>query len=132
MVDATPVKSMFATMALVMLLDMIQLYVYGPAPPDTVAVHDTDCPTSNLTDEGHEERVGVVGGVYPAGIVNVPDSTLFVVSGVEAESVIITLASTVFPASAEGITHAKLLVVPVIPVKSMFATKFPVIVFTIR
>ena len=41
-------------------------------------------------------------------IVNVPDFTLFVVSGVVALSVIITLAWTVFPASDEGIVHAKL------------------------
>ena len=61
---------------------------------------------------------------------------LFTVTGFDAESVIITLAPTVFPASAEGITHANELDVsgdvPVIPVKSMFATRFPVIVFTIR
>ena len=47
-----------------------------------------------------------------------------------------TFAARVFPARFEGITHVNELDVsgdvPVIPVKSMFATKFPVIVFTIR
>ena len=43
-----------------------------------------------------------------------------------------TFADIVFPARFEGITHVNELDVPVIPVNSMFATRFPVIVFTIR
>ena len=96
------------------------------------AVQDTDCPTSNVADDGHDDSVGVEGGVYGDTIVNVPDLTLLVVSGVVAESVIITFACTVFPASAVGIVHAKLLDVPVIPVNNMFATRLPVIVLVIR
>ena len=65
-------------------------------------------------------------------IVNVPDLTLFVVSEEYALSVIITLAWTVFPASDEGIVHAKLLLVPVIPVYKAFARRFPVIVLVIK
>ena len=43
-----------------------------------------------------------------------------------------TFAARVFPARFDGMTHVNEFDVPVIPVKSMFATKFPVIVFTIR
>ena len=61
-----------------------------------------------------------------------PELTEFVVSGVDALSVIMTFACNVFPASAEGIVHANEFVVPVIPVKSMLATSVPVIVLVIR
>ena len=42
--------------------------------------------------------------------------TLFAVTGVEAESVMNTFADMVFPASAAGTSHRKVLDVPVIPV----------------
>ena len=131
-VEETLLNSMFAVIEPVTVFDISQLQVYGLVPPDTVAVHDTVCPTSSFVDDGQFESVGVVGGVYAAITVRVPDFTELVVSGVVALSVNITFACSVFPASADGITHAKLLVVPVTPVNSMFATRFPVIVFTIR
>ena len=65
-------------------------------------------------------------------MVNVPEFIEFVDSGVEAESVTIMFAWTVFPPSAKGIVHAKLFVVPVIPVYNALAIRLPVIVFTIR
>ena len=68
----------------------------------------------------------------PGFNVSVPDLTLFVVSAVVALSVIITFACTVFPASADGIVHAKLFVVPVIPVYNALAIRLPVTVFAIR
>ena len=74
---------------------------------------------------------GEIDGVLRAGFTVIMfDSTLFTVDGVE--SVISTFACKVLPASAEGITHAKLFEVPVIPEKSIFATSVPVIVFVIR
>ena len=93
----------------------------SPSLPSTQAAGNTITFTSSWS-----------GGTYADITVRVPDSTLFVVSGVEAESVIMTFASTVFPASALGIVHANEFVVPVIPVNNMFATRLPVIVFTIR
>ena len=42
-----------------------------------------------------------------------------------------TFAASVFPARFEGIVHANELDVDDTPVNSMFATRFPVIVFTI-
>lgn len=60
----------------------------------------------------------------------VPDSTLFSVSGVVALSVTITFAFTVFPASALGKAHAKLLDVDDTPVYSTFASWVPVIELT--
>ncbi len=59
------------------------------------------------------------------------DSGLFAVSAVVAESVTITFACTVFPASASGITHAKLLDVDETLLNSMFAICTPVIVLVI-
>ena len=106
--------------------------MYGEVPPDTVAVHDTDWPTSNFVLDGHDDRIGVDGGVYADTTVRVPDFTLLVVSGVVALSVIMIFACSVFPARSEGIVHVKVLDVPVIPVKSWFATSVPVIVLVIR
>ena len=133
-VDATPVKSMFAVIASVALFDISQLYEYGLVPPVNDAVQLTVCPTSNFADDGQFDSVGVVGAV--AITVRVPVFTLFVVSGVLAESVMNTFAASVFPARFDGMTHANEFVVsgevPVIPVNNMFATRLPVIVFTIR
>ena len=42
LVDDTPVNSMFAVIASVMLFDINQLYVYGLVPPVKEAVQDTD------------------------------------------------------------------------------------------
>ena len=55
---------------------------------------------------------GEIDGVVKAAF-NVTTAlfTLFVVSGVVAESVTITLATTIFPASALGNDHAKLAIV---------------------
>ena len=129
-VDATPVKSMFAVIASVALFDISQLYVYGEVPPVNDAVQLTVCPTSSFADDGQFDSVGVVGAVVIT--VRVPVFTLFVVSGVLAESVMNTFAASVFPARFDGITHANEFVVPVIPVNNMFATRLPVIVLTIR
>ena len=104
--------------------------MYGLVPPVNDAVQLTVCPTSSFADDGQFDSVGVVGAVVIT--VSVPVFTEFVVSGDVALSVMNTFAARVFPARFEGITHANELDVPVIPVKSMFATKFPVIVFTIR
>ncbi len=62
-VEETLLNSMFAVIEPVTVLDISQLYVYGEVPPDTVAVHDTVCPTSSFADDGHEDRIGVDGGV---------------------------------------------------------------------
>ena len=129
-VDGTPVKSIFAITAPVMLLEISQLYVYGDVPPVIDAVQDTVCPTSSLALDGQFVRVGVVGA--PAITVRVPDLTLLIVSGVEAESVMKTFAASVLETMFDGMIHAKELDVPATPVNSMFATRFPVTVFTIR
>lgn len=60
-------------------------------------------------------------------IATVLNSMLFTVTGVDAESVINTLAETVFPKSAFGTCHRKVLDVPVIPVYSAFASRLSVI-----
>ena len=65
------------------------LTVYGAVPPVITPLKVIDCPWSSvmaLLD------MVMVGAVYGDTIVNVPDLTLFVVSGVVALSVIITLA----------------------------------------
>ena len=131
-VVVTPVYSVFPTIALVPELEINQLYVYGDVPPDIVAVQDTDWYDSTLVADGQFDNIGVEGGTYADITVRVPDSTLLVVSGIVAESVIITFAASVFPARFDGMTHANELVVPVIPVNNMFATRLPVIVLTIR
>lgn len=64
-------------------------------------------------------------------MVNVPDSTLFAVSGVVAPSVTMTFAWTVLPTYALGIIHAKLFVVDATFVKSIFSTSAPVTVLVI-
>ena len=79
--------------------------VYGAVPPVITPLNVIDCPWSSVS--ALLDMV-IVGEVYADCIVNVFDSTLFVVSGVEAESVIITFASTVFPTSSDGIVQAKL------------------------
>ena len=108
--------------------------MYGLVPPVNDAVQLTVCPTSSFADDGQFDSVGVVGAVVIT--VRVPVFTEFVVSGDVALSVTNTFAARVFPARFEGITHVNELDVsgdvPVIPVNSMFATRFPVIVFTIR
>ena len=106
--------------------------MYGEVPPLTDAVQDTDCSNSILVPEGQLDKVGVDGGVYADTTVRVPDLTLLVVSGVVALSVIITFACSVFPARFEGIVQANEFEVPETPVKSMFATRLPDIVFTMR
>ena len=83
-----------------------------------------------------EVLVDVVDVVVDKNMVMTLNCTLLTVTGFDAESVMNTFAASVFPARFEGITHAKELVVsgdvPVIPVNNMFATRFPVIVLTIR
>ena len=104
--------------------------MYGEVPPLTDAVQDTVCPTSSLALDGQFVRVGVVGA--PEITVSVPVFTELVVSGVVAESVMKTFAASVFPARFEGIVQANEFEVPETPVKSMFATRLPDIVFTMR
>ena len=104
--------------------------MYGDVPPLTDAVQDTVCPTSSLALDGQFVRVGVAGA--PEITVSVPVFTELVVSGVVAESVMNTFAARVLPTRFDGMVHAKLFVVDDTPVNSMFATRFPDIVFTIR
>ena len=96
--------------------------------PDSDAVKLSYCPASAIALDGL-----VIEAMQDtdAIIVNVPDLTELVVSEGEAESVIITLACSVFPTMFDGITHANEFVVPVIPVYSWFATIVPVIVLVI-
>ena len=129
-VDATPVKSMFAVIASVALFDISQLYVYGLVPPDTVAVQLTVCPTSSADEDGQEDKVGV--DRTGATTVRVPVFTELVVSGVEAESVMNTFADIVLPASAVGTSHRKVLLVPAIPTYRAFATRASVTVLKTR
>ena len=68
-VDATPVKSMFATIAPVMLLETIQLYENGPVPPSAVAVQLTVLPDSTALVEGHVDNVTVGGRTVMGGVV---------------------------------------------------------------
>ena len=93
-------------------------------------MQDTVCPTSSLALDGQFVRVGVVGA--PEITVSVPVFTELVVSGVVAESVMKTFAASVFPARFEGIVQANEFDVDETPVNSMFATRLPDIVFTIR
>jgi len=74
--------------------------------------------------------VDVVVVVTGADIVIVAVFMLFSVVGVVALSVTNTFAAMVFPASAEGIVHENVFVVPATPVKSIFVTSAPVMVLT--
>ena len=78
------------------------------------------------------ELLSVKVHVDIAATVSVPVFTEFVVSGVVAESVTNTFAASVFPARSEGIVQANEFDVDETPVNSMFATRLPDIVFTIR
>lgn len=62
-VKETPAYSWVATIALVIELTTIQLYVYEEVPPDTVAVHDTAAPDVTEAGEGHEDSE-TVGETY--------------------------------------------------------------------
>ncbi len=88
--------------AFVTVLTPIQLYVYGDVPPVNEVEKETLVPVSKLCDEEGE----IEGAAIPWLMVIVEVCKEFTVIGTCAESVTITFAYIVFPASAAGTCHA--------------------------
>lgn len=121
-------RSLFVTVPIVTELTTRKLYVNGLTQLDSEAVNDSYWPTSTIVFEGLDN---VITHTSEGTTVNVPVVAEFAVSGVAAESVTSTFAASVFPARFEGIIHAKLFEVPVIPEYNCVAIIVPVIVFVI-
>src|SRR5690348_13797407 len=84
--------SWFATIVLVIELNTMKLYVYGPVPPEATELNVTDCPASS--------RVAVDGAIVALSAVltvTSPESIEFADVGVVAESVTMTFDFRVFP-----------------------------------